>query len=54
MDFENLILFLDNNLSHFIFAAVVLIIAFIIVKILRFSINRFIINSSKQFMVLCL
>lgn len=48
MDFENLRFFFEDNLSHFIFAAVVLLVAFVIVKILRFSINRFIINSSKQ------
>jgi len=48
MDFNRLILFFDDNLPHFIFAAVVLLVAFIIVKVLRFSLNRFILRSSKQ------
>ena len=48
MDIENLIDALKGWLPHVIFAAVVLIVAFIILKILRFSLNRFIIRSSKQ------
>ena len=51
MDFERFVAFFKDNLSHFIFAAVVLLIAFIVVKVLRFSLNRFIQRASKQLKV---
>jgi small conductance mechanosensitive channel len=51
MAFDNVLLFFEKNLPHLIFAAVVLLVAFIVLKVLRFSLNRFIQRSSKQIKV---
>lgn len=48
MEFENALRYIEDNWPHFAFALVVLVIAFIVTKILRFSLNRFLIRSSKQ------
>lgn len=51
MEFEQLKQIADNYLHHVIFALIVLTVAFVLLRILRFSLNRFIRRSATQLKV---